>query len=191
MDLLAAALRDALVLGLENDSEAEQVLEIARPYLERAFQPLFRADLSLALDIEEIKRDFAAADYSKIPLLAYSDSPPVAAAEPENRPDPERLSIPDIAAVRFAENNLTSVPPGASIRTNYVAADRVFLAGRGHVAGSDVARAYKQGSSQPLRGYWDGDRFVIVRDRHNFLAGLMLGFTSVFVTWLEPAPKPN
>ena len=35
---LDRALKDALVLGLENDATAERVLQIAAPFVERAFQ---------------------------------------------------------------------------------------------------------------------------------------------------------
>jgi hypothetical protein len=38
MTNLDRALKDALVLGLENDATAERVLQIAAPFVERAFQ---------------------------------------------------------------------------------------------------------------------------------------------------------
>ena len=38
MSDLDRALKDALVLGLENDATAEHILQIAAPFIDRAFQ---------------------------------------------------------------------------------------------------------------------------------------------------------
>jgi len=60
----------------------------------------------------------------------------------------------------------------------------------------DVDRAYQKrlqlGDRQPWpcpRGHWEGDRFVIVDGRHEYVSCLMLGIEWVLVAWVEPAPS--
>ncbi|VWX51772.1 hypothetical protein [Novosphingobium sp. 9U] len=99
-----------------------------------------------------------------------------------------------IEPVFTAEDRSIAVPPGHVIRTDYVHVDAVKLACRARMAVGDVDRAYQKrlqlGDRQPWpcpRGHWEGDRFVIVDGRHEFVAALMLGIEWVLVAWVEPA----
>ncbi len=94
--------------------------------------------------------------------------------------------------VVIAEDRSLAVPPGRTIRTGYVAVEQVRLACRERMAVGDVDRAYQRrlqlGEHQPWpcpRGHWEGDRFVVVDGRHDFVAALMLGLSHVLVAWPE------
>jgi len=76
------------------------------------------------------------------------------------------------------------------VRTGYVPIDAVKLACRDRMAVGDVDRAYQRrlqlGDHQPWpppRGYWYGNRFVIVDGRHDAVAAMMLGLEHLFVAW--------
>lgn len=100
----------------------------------------------------------------------------------------------DVSPIAISEDRSVAVPPGRIIRTGYVPIDRVTLACRDRMAVGDVDRAYQRllqlGDHQPWpspRGHWDGDRFVIVDGRHQYVASLMLGIEHILVAWLaEP-----
>ena len=92
-----------------------------------------------------------------------------------------------------ADRSMT-VPPGHVIKTGYVDVFKVRLAQRERMAVGDVDRAFQKriqlGSSQPWpspRGYWDGEQFVIVDGRHEWIATVMLGHEYILVAWLEEA----
>jgi hypothetical protein len=36
----------------------------------------------------------------------------------------------------------------------------------------------------PINGKWDGDRFIVMDGRHEYLAALMLGWTHILVSWI-------
>ena len=89
-----------------------------------------------------------------------------------------------------------SIPPGRIVKSGYVPIGRVRMACRERMAIGDVERAYRQqlalGSAQawpPPVGYWDSDGecevFVIEDGRHTHVALEMLGFTHLFVAWVE------
>lgn len=96
--------------------------------------------------------------------------------------------------IMMAEDRSLAVPPGDTIRTGYVHVDQVKLACRARMAVGDVDRAYQRrlqlGDHQPWpcpRGYWEGDRFVIVDGRHDTVAAMMLGLEHILVAWPETA----
>lgn len=100
-----------------------------------------------------------------------------------------------IGPVAIAEDRSLAVPPGHVVRTGYVAVESVTLACRERMAPGDVKAAYERllqlGGHQPWpspRGHWEGERFVIVDGRHQYVASLMLGLTHVLVAWIEVAP---
>jgi hypothetical protein len=75
--------------------------------------------------------------------------------------------------------------------TGYVRVDRVRLACRDRMALGDVAEKYNRrlqlGDSQPWpcpRGHWDGETFVIIDGRHDYVACLMLGLEYILVCWV-------
>lgn len=97
-------------------------------------------------------------------------------------------------AVRLAEDRSMAVPQGASVRTGYVPIHSVVFACRDRMSVGDVDLAYRKrlqlGERQPWpcpRGHWDGDRFVLVDGRHEYVAALMLGFEALLVAWVEAA----
>ena len=60
------------------------------------------------------------------------------------------------------------------------------------MAMGDLDRAYQRrlqlGEHQPWpcpRGHWEGERFVLVDGRHDYVAALMLGHGHLFVAWVE------
>lgn len=98
----------------------------------------------------------------------------------------------EIMPIAVAEDRSIAVPPGHVIRTGYVHVDQVRLACRARMAVGDVDRAFQRrlqlGDRQPWpcpRGHWDGDRFVVVDGRHDFVACLMMGIEFVLVAWVE------
>jgi len=108
---------------------------------------------------------------------------------------PERLSawggLP-IEPVTFAEDRSMAVPPAHLVRTSYVAIEQVTMACRERMTPGDVKGAYEKllqlNGAQPWpspRGHWNGERFVIVDGRHQYIASLMLGLTHVLVAWVE------
>jgi hypothetical protein len=99
------------------------------------------------------------------------------------------------APVRVAEGRSLLVPPGMIVRTGYVRIDRVRLACRDRMAIGDVERAYERriqnAPGQPwpcARGEWDGEIFVVVDGRHDYVAALMLGVEWLLVAWLAAKP---
>lgn len=97
----------------------------------------------------------------------------------------------------FAVDRGMAVPAGAVVRTGYVAIEDVRLACRDRMAVGDVEAAYRKrlqlGDRQPWpppRGHWQGDRFVILDGRHEYVSALMLGFSHILVAWIE-APNES
>ena len=83
------------------------------------------------------------------------------------------------------------MPPGRRIETGYVPVEMVALGCRDRMAVGDVERAYRRrpqlGSLQPWpcpRGHFQGERFVIVDGRHEYVTALMLGQEHILVAWL-------
>lgn len=94
--------------------------------------------------------------------------------------------------VATVEDRSIAVPPGAVVRTGYVAVAACVLGCRDRMAVGDVDRAYQRrlqlGDRQPWpcpRGRWDGGRFVVEDGRHDFIACLMLGHEHILVAWME------
>lgn len=99
----------------------------------------------------------------------------------------------NIEPVFIAEDRSIAVPPGHIIKTGYVHIDAVRLACRARMAVGDVAKAFQEqlqlGDRQKWpcpRGHWDGDRFVLIDGRHEFVAKQMLGLEHILVAWAEP-----
>lgn len=94
--------------------------------------------------------------------------------------------------VALAEDRSIAVPPGRLIRTGYVSVWDVRLACRERMAIGDVKGAFERrlqlGDHQPWpcpRGEWQGDEFVIIDGRHEYVAALMLGQDHILVAWPE------
>jgi len=92
----------------------------------------------------------------------------------------------------LAEDRSLAVPPGQRVVTGYAHIDQVKFACRARMAIGDVDRAYQQrlqlGDHQPWpcpRGYWEGDRYVVVDGRHSVAAALLLGQEYILVAWPE------
>lgn len=85
-----------------------------------------------------------------------------------------------------------AVPAGAIVRTGYLDVHKVRLACRERMAVGDVDRAYQRrlqlGDQQPFpcpNGSRDGDMFVIQDGRHEYVASLMIGYSTILVAWVE------
>lgn len=98
------------------------------------------------------------------------------------------------APVACAEDRSIAVPAGHVVVTGYVAVEDVRLACRDRMAIGDVDRAYQRrlqlADRQPWpcpRGHWDGERFVIVDGRHEFVAALMIGHSHLLFAWTARA----
>lgn len=92
----------------------------------------------------------------------------------------------------IAEDRHFLVPQDHIVKTDYVRIEDVKLACRDRMAVGDVEVAYRRrlqlGNKQPFPcpyGYWEGDRFVLVDGRHDYVACLMIGHTHILVAWLE------
>ena len=87
-----------------------------------------------------------------------------------------------------------AIAPGDRVCTGYVDVFRVRLACRERMAVGDIDRAYQRriqaAPDQPWpcpHGHWDGDTFVIVDGRHEWLACVAIGFAQLLVAWVERA----
>jgi hypothetical protein len=87
-----------------------------------------------------------------------------------------------------------SVPEGHIVRTDYVQIEKIRMACRERMAVGDVDRAYQKVLQQgagtawpPPYGRWEGETFLLLDGRHEFIASLMLGKTHLLVAWVEPA----
>lgn len=94
--------------------------------------------------------------------------------------------------VLIAEDRSLAVPPGHIVETDYVHIHKCRLANRTRMAVGDVASAFHKrlnlGDHQPFpppNGYWEGDTFVILDGRHEYIAALMLGFDQILVAWVS------
>lgn len=94
--------------------------------------------------------------------------------------------------VSIALDRSMLVEPGRVVKTGYVDVFVCKLACRERMAVGDVAGAYQKllqlgaNSSWPCpRGHWEGERFVIVDGRHEYVAALMLGRSHLLVAWIE------
>lgn len=90
------------------------------------------------------------------------------------------------------EDRCMRVPPGHTVLTSYVPIFSVRLACRERMAVGDIASAFQKrlrfGCDEPFpcpTGHWEGDKFVIVDGRHQWVASVMLGKTHILVSWLE------
>lgn len=97
-----------------------------------------------------------------------------------------------ISPVTLSVDRSMAVPPGAIVKTGYVPIDDVVMGCRDPMAIGDVSAARQKrlqlGDHQawpPPRGYWQGDRFVIEDGRHEYIAALMLGCSTLLVAWVE------
>lgn len=93
----------------------------------------------------------------------------------------------------IGEDRGMAVPPGAVVQSGYVRIEMVRLACRERMAVGDVERAMQRrmacAPSQPWpcpRGQWEGERFVIIDGRHEYVAALMLGVEHILVAWVSP-----
>lgn len=84
------------------------------------------------------------------------------------------------------------VAPGEIVKTQWVSIDRCKLGCRERMDFAAIERAgrkYLQVSYAqfwpPIVGEWDGERFVVLDGRHEFVALLAMGRTEVFVAWKE------
>jgi hypothetical protein len=87
------------------------------------------------------------------------------------------------------------VPPGQVVKTTYVPVERVKMACRDRMPVGDVGAAYNaliqaEGCAvypTPI-GYFedDSDTFVLIDGRHAFIAMLMLGYSHILVSYLQP-----
>lgn len=96
--------------------------------------------------------------------------------------------------IAVVEDRSLAVPPGQHVVTGYVPIHKVRLACRDRMAIGDVRTAYERriqlGDHQPWpcpRGQWDGDAFVVIDGRHDYVAALMLGLEHILVAWPESA----
>lgn len=94
--------------------------------------------------------------------------------------------------VRTIPDRSLSVPLGSTVRSGYVDVFHVRLACRERMAIGDMDRAYQKrlqaGPEQPWpcpHGHWDGDTFVIVDGRHEWLACVALGYDTMLVAWID------
>lgn len=94
--------------------------------------------------------------------------------------------------VSIAEDRSISVPPGKLIKTGYVRVFNCEFACRERMAFGDVKAAFEKSlqlgdhCAWPCpKGHWEGERFVIIDGRHEYIAALMLGKEYILVAWLE------
>lgn len=92
----------------------------------------------------------------------------------------------------FTEDRHLRVPAGAIVKTGYAPIHKIKMACRARMAVGDVDRAYQKrlqlGSDQswpPPYGEWEGDTFVVIDGRHEYISCLMLGVEYLFVAWIE------
>jgi hypothetical protein len=85
-----------------------------------------------------------------------------------------------------------SVPPGCTVQTAYVDVYQIRMGCRERMAVGDVDRAYQkliqQGANSPFPcpfGRWEGETFLLIDGRHEFVASLMLGKTHILVAWIQ------
>lgn len=84
------------------------------------------------------------------------------------------------------------MPPGHIVRTGYVDVFRVRLACRDRMALGDIHLAFQRrlqlGADQSWpcpNGYWEGETFIILDGRHEWLATVALGHSHILVAWIE------
>lgn len=90
------------------------------------------------------------------------------------------------------------MPTGFLVKTGEVDVFSIRLANRERMAVGDFDRAYqKRLQTGPSRhpfpcpnGEWDGQTFIIHDGRHEWLAAVALGYSSILVAWVEPSPQP-
>lgn len=92
----------------------------------------------------------------------------------------------------MTDDRSLGVPAGHFIRTGYVDVFKVRLACRERMAIGDIDRAYQKrlqsGELHPFpcpNGRWDGDTFIILDGRHEWLATVALGHSHMLVAWIE------
>jgi hypothetical protein len=91
------------------------------------------------------------------------------------------------------EDRHLRVPAGAIVETGYAPIEKIKMACRDRMAVGDIEGAYRKrlqlGSDQswpPPYGEWDGDTFILIDGRHEFIASLMIGLDHLFVAWIKP-----
>lgn len=84
------------------------------------------------------------------------------------------------------------VPPQAIVKTAWVDVDVCRLGCRERMDFAAIERAGREllqlaGGQMfpPVNGRWEGERFVVLDGRHEYLAALALGRTRVLVAWME------
>jgi hypothetical protein len=95
----------------------------------------------------------------------------------------------------IAEDRALSVPPGHVVRTGLVDVFKVRFANRTRIAVGDFDRAFQKrlqlGVNHPFpcpNGAWEGETFVLLDGRHEWLATVALGHSHILVAWIEPSP---
>ncbi len=93
--------------------------------------------------------------------------------------------------VFLSEDRSIAVPQGQIIKTAYVEVFKCRLACRDRMSMGDVNGAYQKrlqlAEKQPWpcpRGHWEGDEFVIIDGRHEWVATVMLGLPYILVAWV-------
>jgi hypothetical protein len=97
-----------------------------------------------------------------------------------------------------AQDRSIAVPPGCTVMTKWIPIDSARLGNRARIAVGDIDTAYRKllclGDKAPwpcIVGEWSTtgpgmqDRFTVLDGRHEYIASLMMGRTSLFVAWLE------
>lgn len=102
-----------------------------------------------------------------------------------------------MSPLALATDRALRVPAAHVVRTGYVDVFQVRLANRAGMAVGDVDRAYQKrlqcGPDQPFpcpNGRWEGERFVLLDGRHEWVAAVMLGHPRLLVAWVEPERTP-
>ncbi|HWQ55675.1 MAG TPA: hypothetical protein VN442_18455 [Bryobacteraceae bacterium] len=92
----------------------------------------------------------------------------------------------------FVEDRSLKVAPEQRVETAWVDIDACKLGCRERMDFAAIERAGRKnlqlGKCQtwpPIVGHWEGERFVVVDGRHEFLACLALGRERLFVAWIR------
>lgn len=158
---LDAAIRDALVLGLEHDAQAENILDIARPFLERAFEDCGRTFLERAFVDHAGDRNIQVL-FPGEPLAEPEPYPPVAC--------PATMSHVPVDKIRLSHRG-----------GKHISLDEITRRIQWRLRISDPSQ-----SLPALPGYWEGTRFVLTHGHADYIACLMLGLQSVLAVWPQP-----
>jgi hypothetical protein len=95
--------------------------------------------------------------------------------------------------VLVAEDRAFRVSANETVKVEWVDIDRCQLGNRTPMSPEAVEKKWRtllnnngEECWPPVRGRWEGDRFVILDGRHHYVASLMFGRTEILVAWKEP-----